>query len=452
MSGVVSKGKAAATNPLKVSPALGGAMAFLGMEQTLPLFHGSQGCTAFALVMMVRHFREAIPLQTTAMSELSTILGGSDNVEAAIGNIYARAKPRLVGICSTALTETRGEDMAGDLKLIRPRHPEWDELEVVYASTPDYAGGLAEGWARVVEAVIDQLVRPADGTRALRQVNVLAGSHLTVADLDEIRETIEGFGLCPIILPDLAGSLDGHVPDHHLPTSLGGTLLDAIASMHRSQITIAFGAKMTGAARLLERKTGIASEVIECTGGLDAADRLNAILMRESGNPPPAWVRRDRSRLIDAMLDGHFAFTGRKIAVAAEPDLLAALATVITDLGGTIPVAVTTVEAAALAGLPCGRLIVGDLDDLERHSAGCDILIGPSHLRQAADRTGIPLYRIGFPLFDHIGAAYRPGFGYRGTRSLIFELGNLLADGSHAAGPHSRHSEEDGSHASARAG
>ncbi len=37
-------------------------MAFLGLKGTMPLFHGSQGCTAFAKVVLVRHFREAIPL------------------------------------------------------------------------------------------------------------------------------------------------------------------------------------------------------------------------------------------------------------------------------------------------------------------------------------------------------------------------------------------------------
>ena len=66
--------KSCAIKPLKLSPALGGALAFLGLDRALPLLHGSQGCTAFALVLAVRHFREAIPLQTTAMSEISTIL------------------------------------------------------------------------------------------------------------------------------------------------------------------------------------------------------------------------------------------------------------------------------------------------------------------------------------------------------------------------------------------
>jgi nitrogenase molybdenum-iron protein alpha/beta subunit len=76
MSKVVTTNKPVAVNPLKLSQPLGAALAFLGIKGALPLFHGSQGCTAFAKVMLVRHFREAIPLATTALTEIATILGG----------------------------------------------------------------------------------------------------------------------------------------------------------------------------------------------------------------------------------------------------------------------------------------------------------------------------------------------------------------------------------------
>jgi len=228
--------KAAAINPLKTSGPLGAALAFLGLDACQPLFHGSQGCTAFALVLMVRHFREAIPLQTTAMNEISTILGGAEHVEQAIANIHQRARPRVIGLCTTGLTETRGEDMVGDLKLMKARHPEWHDLSVVFAPTPDYIGGFQDGWAIAVQAMVETLVPENDpglsvrGATAGAQVNLLAGSHLTPGDLEVLRETVESFGLTPVILPDLSGSLDGHVPDRYIPHTLGGTRLEEIRS------------------------------------------------------------------------------------------------------------------------------------------------------------------------------------------------------------------------------
>ena len=75
-----------------MSPSIGAALAFLGVDHSMPLLHGSQGCTSFGLVLFVRHFREAIPMQTTAMSEVATVLGGLENLEQAIVNIAERSQ------------------------------------------------------------------------------------------------------------------------------------------------------------------------------------------------------------------------------------------------------------------------------------------------------------------------------------------------------------------------
>ncbi|TIY06835.1 MAG: nitrogenase iron-molybdenum cofactor biosynthesis protein NifN, partial [Mesorhizobium sp.] len=124
MTRILSQTKSASVNPLKSSQPLGAALAFLGVEGAVPLLHGSQGCTSFALVLLVRHFKETISLQTTAMDEVATILGGADNLEEAIMNLKTRTKPKLIGVCTTALVETRGEDSAGDIADIRLKRAE----------------------------------------------------------------------------------------------------------------------------------------------------------------------------------------------------------------------------------------------------------------------------------------------------------------------------------------
>jgi nitrogenase molybdenum-iron protein alpha/beta subunit len=43
--------KACTVNPLKMSQPIGGALAFLGIKNCMPLLHGSQGCTSFGLVL-----------------------------------------------------------------------------------------------------------------------------------------------------------------------------------------------------------------------------------------------------------------------------------------------------------------------------------------------------------------------------------------------------------------
>src|SRR5208337_78276 len=162
MANVTVGRKACAINPLKMSQPIGGALAFMGVKGCMPLLHGSQGCTSFGLVLFVRHFKEAIPLQTTAMSEVATVLGGFENVEQAILNIYNRAKPELIGICSTGVTETKGDDVEGYIKLIREKYPDLAKFPLVYVSTPDFKDAFQDGWAKTVTRLIEDLVPLAE--------------------------------------------------------------------------------------------------------------------------------------------------------------------------------------------------------------------------------------------------------------------------------------------------
>jgi nitrogenase molybdenum-iron protein NifN len=441
MGRVTPSKKACAVNPLKSSTPLGAALAYLGVEGAVPLFHGSQGCTSFALVLSVRHFKEAIPLQTTAMDEAATVLGGADNLEEAIMVLKTRMKPAFIGVASTALVETRGEDFAGELASIRRRRgAELAGTTVVFASTPDFKGALEDGWAKATTAIIEALVSPSPpdvSGASLPKVNVLPGVHQTTADIDELAETVRSFGLTPVFLPDVSGSLDGHVPDAYVGTSMGGARLADIAGMGEAVHTIAIGEHMRAPAEALARRTGVAATVLPTLSGLEPSDRLVALLHEVSGRPVAARLRRQRSQLVDAMLDSHFHFGGKRVAVAADPDLLYTLVRLLAGLGAEVCVAVASTDASPLLEqLPCD-VVVGDLADLEdaADAAKVDLLITHSHGRQAADRLGIPLFRIGFPVFDRLGVQHRCSVGYAGTRQLIYELANTFMAQMHEHAP-----------------
>ena len=442
MATVITSRKACTVNPLKMSQPIGAVLAFLGLDQCMPALHGSQGCTAFGLVLFVRHFRENIPLQTTAMNEATTILGGMDNIEQAIMNIWTRAKPQIICIASTGLTETKGDDVDGYITLIRKKHPELADLAIIYVSTPDYKDAFQDGWARAVTKLVEVLVEPRStphfekgGPEGISQINILAGSHLTPGDIEEIRETVEAFGLAPIILPDLSGSLDGHIPEEFMPTTMGGTTLADIRRMGASGFTLAIGEHMRAAAEALHAKCGMRYEVLDRITGLAASDRFIALLAEVSGKPVPNKYRRQRSPLVDAMLDGHFFFGGKKIAIGAEPDLLWSIGNLLADMGCEISAAVTTTHSPLLEKMPAAEVVLGDLEDMEQRALGCDLLITHSHGRQMAERLNIPFLRMGLPLFDRLGAAHRLSVGYRGTRDLIFEIGNLFMADAHEPGP-----------------
>jgi nitrogenase molybdenum-iron protein NifN len=195
---------------------------------------------------------------------------------------------------------------------------------------------------------------------------------------------------------------------------------------------------MRAPATELERLTGTPFTLLPTISGLSGADQLIATLAALSVRPVPARLRRDRARLVDAMLDGHFHFGGTRLAIAGEPDHLAALAGVAASLGAEIAVAVSaTGQSPALAGVPADSVHVGDLGLMEElaREAGVDLIIANAHAGMAADALGVPLVRAGFPVFDRLGSQHQAAIGYAGTMQLIFTIANALQAARHHATP-----------------
>ncbi len=426
MATITLSKKSVAINPLKQSQPLGASLAFLGLKGTIPLFHGSQGCTAFTKVLMVRHFREAIPLATTAMTEVTTILGGEENIETAIKTLLEKSKPEMITLFTTALTETRGDDMEGILTNIRKRHPEWYDLPIISVSTPDYRGSLQDGFASAVEAIVRTLPQP--GEIRYDQINVLISSAFTPGDVQEIEEIVTSFGLKPILLPNIGASLDGHLEDTFQATTSGGTTLAQLREMGSSIFTIALGESMRGSAEILEQKFGITYEVFPHLTGLGANDNFLQALSTLSNNKVAQKYRRQRQQLLDAMLDTHFFFGHKKVGLALEPDLLFSMVEFLLGMGAEIQGAVTTNKSPILEQIPIETVTIGDLDDFEQLVEGADLLITNSHGKRIAKKLKIPLYHQGFPIFDRLGNGFCTKVGYRGTIQLLFDIGNIFLE------------------------
>lgn len=434
MSAMVNPGEQGASrsdfvsvNPLKMSAPLGGALFFLGLDRSLPVFHGSQGCTSFALVLLGRHFKESIPLQTTAMSEVTTILGGGENISAAIVKILEKGRPGIIGICSTGLTETKGEDIAGEIALFRKKHPEHADIPLVGVSTPDFRGSHEDGFREAMIRTIEELV-PAGGKTVRNQINVLAGSHLTVADLDYLGSVLVEFGFSPIFFPDLSRSLDGVIPDNFEPVSMGGTTVEEIRRMGVSAHTLVLGESLRGAGEALLKKCGVPYVVVGRLMGMAAFDRFLVTLRNLSGREYPERLKRERNRLSDAMLDSHFYLGKVRVALGLEPDPLFDMSHFLLENGMEIVSAVTTTSSPVLSKVPGVFPVIGDLGTLERaaEEGRAGLIMTHSHGRQASGRLNIPLFRMGFPVFDRLGAAHRLFVGYRGAMETLFRLSNMM--------------------------
>ncbi len=440
MAEIIHSKKALAVNPLKVSQTIGASLVFLGLNRSLPLMHGSQGCTAFGKVFFVRHFREPIPLQTTAMDQVSSIMGADENVIEALRTLSDKSKPDIIGLVTTGLSETQGCDIRRSVREFRAAHPEFDHVAVVPVNTPDYVGCLESGYALAIESLIETLVPESQiaGKRP-KQVNVLASAMLTPGDIEAIKEWVEAFGLRAIVVPDVGDSLDGHLVEAETSSlTIGGTPRTEIEIMGESTATLVIGPSLNKAANILQARTGVPDYRFNGLMGLDDCDAFTQALAEISGQPVPARIERQRAQLQDAMVDCHFMIGFVRVALAADPDLLGMQVRFLTSMGAEIVSAVTTHKHESLAALPVARVIVGDLEDMEKEARAADaqLVIANSHAAETAQRLGLPLLRAGFPQYDFVGGYARTWVGYRGTRQTLFDLANLMLGQHHDLEPY----------------
>ena len=450
--------KHATVNPQKNSPALGATLAFLGIDGMLGLLHGAQGCSTFIRLQLSRHFKESIALNSTAMSEDTAIFGGWENLKKGIGRVIEKFNPGVVGVMTSGLTETMGDDIRSAIVHFRQENPQYADIPVIWASTPDYCGSLQEGYAAAVEAILDTLplspseapllpppikggeqdalspwerdrerVEAKGGWSLPDQVNLLPGSHLTPADVEELKELIESFGLIPLVIPDISNALDGHIDDTVSSLSTGGIAVDDIRQAGRSVATIYVGDSLARAALKLKERFGIPAYGFTSVTGLKQVDLLMASLSFISGRPVPEKHRRWRSRLMDAMADSHYQFGNKKVALALEADNLKTLTRFLADMGCEIQAAISATRTRGLDSLPCDNVFVVDLEDLETAAQGAELLVANSNGRQAAAKLKIGAFlRSGLPVFDRLGAHQKMWAGYRGTLNLVFEVANIF--------------------------
>ncbi len=435
-SAIVNPKSAILIDPLKHSPSIGAAMALQGIDGALPIIHGAQGCTFLGKVLLTKHFREPIALASSKLFAEDVVLGSEDRLIKTIEGFIEKNHPALIGVLTSGLTEIKGDDIGAVVRSeasgVRGKKA---NTMIIHVSTPDYDGGLEAGYAKAVEGVIRSAecgVMSAESPLALPspqgerikvrgQINILAGPHLTPADVGEVKEIIEDFGMNAILLPDLS-ALDGSRKGIS-PLAAGGTTLEDLGRMGGSAYTIALGMSMEPAAQLLKRKHGIEYQVFESAAGISSSDALMRTLSRISGMPVPRKYERQRAILVDAMRDAHAFFGGEKAYIALEPDLAVQISVVIDEMGGVVEQAVIPSLSPAADRIRARDVRIGDLFSI---NGACDLLVANSHGESTAKRIGAPLYEIGFPVCKSFGYTSKTTVGYRGTLAMIHEIANLL--------------------------
>jgi nitrogenase molybdenum-cofactor synthesis protein NifE len=412
-------------NPLKHSQSIGAAIAFQGIDRALPIIHGAQGCSFLAKVLLTKHFREPIALASTKLFTEDVVMGSEKNIINVVKGFIEKNNPDVIGILTSGLSEVKGDDVQTAVKsLVSEIRGQNKDCTILHVATPDYEGGLETGYAKAVEALLQFTGHSSLFTE--RQINVLAGSHLTPVDFTELREIIESFGLKPIILPDLS-ALDGS-REGFSALAVGGTKIHEIKEMSRSEFTLALGASMEFAAMILKERFGIEYRVFESVAGLKDTDIFMETLSMLSGRPIPEKYKRQRRILIDGMRDAHFYYGNKRVCLALEPDSSLQVSRWLDEMGANIELTVIPSYVPSAEKIHAKNVVVGDLFSIK---GNFDLLISNSHAEDTAKRLGVPLYQMGFPVYKVLGNNSRITIGYRGTLSMINDVANLLAKEVH---------------------
>lgn len=408
-------------NPLKLSQPMGATLAFLGVDGCMPLMHGGQGCASFTKVYLTRHFSEPIALQTTAVTDVTAILDGGDySIVESIQNIRKKVIPQLIGLYTTGLPETKGDDIRGVASQI--------DCPLVYVNTADYEGGLESGWALTCKALIQQLTQE---TEVIDDNKVVLLPHVSMQpiEVEKVKDFIAAFGFQVLALPDLATSLDGHLGDKQAALSRGGITVEEITGFAAAGLVVSIGHSMRECAESLMSKNPFIRHLhFSHLNGLVATDSLVEQLLAETGflSPPPT-VERWRKRLQDAMLDSHFSLGQTRLLVVGEPDHLIGLCESLYEAGGRVSVAIATVNSPQLDNIKAEQVLVGDLEDAELMADQYDLIVGNFHCEALAHRLHKGLLTRGFPNWEQIGNQLKNDVLYEGGAYFLFECANAAA-------------------------
>lgn len=424
-------------NACKLCNPLGASLVFRGIEGAVPLLHGSQGCATYIRRYLISHFKEPVDIASSSFSETSTIFGGSSNLKQAIKNVISQYQPAFIGIATTCLSETIGDDVRLILGEFNKEYTLPDKPVLVTTSTPSYQGSHIDGFHDTVRAVIEQV---ATGGPKKKMVSVFPGM-VSAADLRMLKEILTDFGLEYLLLPDYSETMDGVIWDTYQKISPGGASVGKIQASGRSKAAIQLGRtvrKQQNAAEYLKERFGVESYQLGLPVGIKETDRLMQTLAVIAGKDIPLKYQEERGRLVDAYVDAHKYLFGKKAAIYGEPDLVLGIAIFLAEVGA-VPVICAT---GTMTGKLTEELKVL-LPEFEREMnvvegidfdgiltlvemTQPDLLIGNSKGYPLARQYGIPLIRIGFPVHDRIGGQRILHLGYRGTQQLFDQIVNEL--------------------------
>ena len=424
-------------NPCKMCMPIGAVIAIRGIEKSMSLLHGSQGCTAYMRTHLTTHFSEPMDIGSSSLHESATIYGGSGNLKKGLRNMIRLYAPKVIGVATTCLAETIGEDIGRAVNEFKMEPGIPGGMHFITVNTPSYGGTLHEGYFAALHATVKQT---AAKTAGHGKINVIM-PHVSPGDVRNIKSIMGDFGLDCVFLPDISNTFDApfHQTFKRMPE--GGTRLCDIEKMAGARATIEMGVTVPetlSPGKYLNDTFGVPLFRTPVPLGLENTDAFFKILVELSGRALPEKYREERGRMIDGMIDSHKVNGGIRALVYGEPDLVYSVSRLCFE-NGIFPAVISTGSHSTLLLKLLDENIKRtdrqpvmiddtDFETIEQHALekGVHLVIGNSMSKHLTERHGIPPVRIGFPIQDRFGGQRLVYTGYNGSMKLLDDITNAM--------------------------
>lgn len=436
------KREALTVNPAKACQPLGAVFVANGFAKTLSFVHGSQGCVAYYRSHFSRHFKEPTSCVSSSMTEDAAVFGGLNNMIDGLANSYNLYKPEMIAVSTTCMAEVIGDDLDAFIKNSKQKGSIPTEFDVPFAHTPAFVGSHITGYDNALLGILkhfwdgkagttEPMVRTPD-----ESINFISGfDGFVVGNIPEIRKIFEAFGIEYNIICD--PSENWNTPtDGEFRMYDGGTTKETVCKALNAKATIVFQEYSCEKTAKYIAEKGQEVVFLNSPVGVAGTDAFVMALSRLSGKPVPESLTKERGRLVDALADSQAHLHGKKFALYGDPDLMLGLTQFLLELGAEPTTVLSTNGGEEWAGK------VKALFDASPFGANCkvypkkdlwhmrsllftepvDFLIGNTYGKYLERDCGVPLIRLGFPIFDRHHYHRFPIWGYEGAMRVLVML------------------------------
>lgn len=429
-------------NPCKMCMPMGTATALYGINKCMTILHGSQGCSTYIRRHMATHYNEPVDIASSSLTEEGTVYGGEKNLLQGLKNLIKLYEPEVIGVATTCLAETIGEDLVRMIDKFYTENPENQGIKIIPIPSAGYAGTQFEGYMKALYEIVRNVEMD---TVKNKKINVVT-SPLSPADTRYLKELLEAFSIDYVLLPDLSETLDGIHRTNYERLPSGGTPISEISKMGGACLTLelsSFTEDNPSVAEYLYEAYGVAYKKCALPVSLRDNDKFIKILSNISGKPIPKKLQNQRGRFLDAMVDGHKYNGEARAVIYGEPDFVYSTVRLCVENGIMPMIVATGSKCAGLSELLVTEIqevadsylierfeIMDDVDfqtiEEKARELGVNILIGNSDGRRVAEKLEIGLVRRSFPIHDRVGGQRLRTLGYDGALTFLDDIANVI--------------------------